>query len=105
MQGVQAICGHRPDPSQDFFRRRQGGTTGAINDADQVQRFIFGIRLKEAPALAQIAQTDDGGAVAVLGAVGAGQNADAGNKLPFLVLRFSFLVINSKIRRKTYQIT
>jgi hypothetical protein len=91
VQGIQAIFGHGSDAFEDFFRRRQGGAAGAIDDADELQGLIFGIPLKKTPAFAHIGQTDHGGAVTVLGAVGAGYDADASHfKYSFRFLVFGF---------------
>lgn len=79
MQRLYPELGQRPHPFQDLFRRRQSGAPGATNDADQLQGLIFRVLFKKAPPLPQVSQADYRSAISLLGAIGAGNNADSGH--------------------------
>ncbi len=91
VQRIQAVGSNSPDSFEDLFGRGNSGAAGAINDADQVQGFIFRILLKHTSALAQISQADDRSAVTILSTIGTGNNADAGHNRVRVFILVDFL--------------
>jgi hypothetical protein len=69
VQSVKPVFCQCLDPFYYFFRSSKGRTSGAVDNADEIQFFIILVTLKEPSALSHVSKTDNSSTVGILGAV------------------------------------